>query len=411
MTKPAIFNGGFLKYTYPLTGVFQNGVFHENGGFQSSNTPLNPPFMHHHPSTIHHIKNTHPHQQIHTGPISIASHTSLLFFTYLHIPIFTQIPSSSHHPTSLTTFLNMSNQTSRQQVENAKKLTELLLLFDSHSDSDSDSNLESTWLALNSLLAKQYMVPRIHTLHNPMYERQKLHLIPDLSFQQLFRTLLPSFMKLLAMIEDHHIFQNNSRNPQRDPAIQLAVALCRLGSNGNGAAIHRLENLFSVSYGSIDLYTKRVMIAILSFRRLVLSWPTKEERKEISQVMETEGFPGCIGFVDGTTIPLSQKPNLDGNHYFDCKKRQLIHFFSNAYDKTLDHTLTKYVPSLCLDTPWHYNLFAITTRSSSPSMLAFQVLVMIHMFSIGCGLPNNQRSTLTKINTFWPIWLMLVGNM
>jgi hypothetical protein len=37
--------------------------------------------------------------------------------------------------------------------------------------------------------------------------------------------------------------------------------------------------------------------------------------------MQEEGFPGCVGFVNGKIIPLSQKPPIDGNHYFDCKKR------------------------------------------------------------------------------------------
>ncbi|KNZ63487.1 uncharacterized protein VP01_1137g4 [Puccinia sorghi] len=37
-------------------------------------------------------------------------------------------------------------------------------------------------------------------------------------------------------------------------------------------------------------------------------------------IMQDEGFPGCIGFVDGKTIPLSQKP-IDENRYFDCKNR------------------------------------------------------------------------------------------
>jgi len=53
----------------------------------------------------------------------------------------------------------------------------------------------------------------------------------------------------------------------------------------------------------------------------LLHWPSKQERLESSQVMQQEGFPGCVGFIDGTTIPLSQKPAQDGNHYFDCKKR------------------------------------------------------------------------------------------
>ncbi|KNZ63056.1 hypothetical protein VP01_11934g2 [Puccinia sorghi] len=41
------------------------------------------------------------------------------------------------------------------------------------------------------------------------------------------------------------------------------------------------------------------------------SWPTQEEQVELSQVMQGEGFPGGIGFLDGTTIPLSQKPPID----------------------------------------------------------------------------------------------------
>ena len=42
--------------------------------------------------------------------------------------------------------------------------------------------------------------------------------------------------------------------------------------------------------------------------------------------METEGFPGCVGFVDGTTFPLSQKPAIDGQIYYDRKKRYAFLF-------------------------------------------------------------------------------------
>ncbi|PLW36372.1 hypothetical protein PCANC_16206 [Puccinia coronata f. sp. avenae] len=56
-------------------------------------------------------------------------------------------------------------------------------------------------------------------------------------------------------------------------------------------------------------------------RSRLASWPTTKERLESSQVMQEEGFPGCVGFVNGTNILLSQKPPIDGNHYFDCNKR------------------------------------------------------------------------------------------
>ncbi|CAH7666787.1 hypothetical protein BY996DRAFT_6545954 [Phakopsora pachyrhizi] len=50
----------------------------------------------------------------------------------------------------------------------------------------------------------------------------------------------------------------------------------------------------------------------------LVMWPSEDERKELFQVMQLEGFTKCIGFVNGTTIPLNQKPALNGNVYFDC---------------------------------------------------------------------------------------------
>lgn len=37
--------------------------------------------------------------------------------------------------------------------------------------------------------------------------------------------------------------------------------------------------------------------------------------------MTLEGFLGCIGFVDVTTIPLAQKTARDGETYYDRKCR------------------------------------------------------------------------------------------
>ncbi|KNZ45336.1 hypothetical protein VP01_8235g2, partial [Puccinia sorghi] len=100
-------------------------------------------------------------------------------------------------------------------------------------------------------------------------------------------------------------------NHQQDVSIHIAVATCCLGYNGNGEAVLRLKNLFQVGYGTINLYTTQVIKAIYNMQSQLASWPTQEEQVEISQVMQEEGFPGCISFVDGTTIPLSQKPPID----------------------------------------------------------------------------------------------------
>ncbi|ETL91013.1 hypothetical protein L917_10398 [Phytophthora nicotianae] len=39
--------------------------------------------------------------------------------------------------------------------------------------------------------------------------------------------------------------------------------------------------------------------------------------------MTAEGFPGCVGFIDGTALPLSQRPAVDESSYRDQKKTAL----------------------------------------------------------------------------------------
>ncbi|KNZ62227.1 uncharacterized protein VP01_1299g3 [Puccinia sorghi] len=81
----------------------------------------------------------------------------------------------------------------------------------------------------------------------------------------------PCFLNILHLIEPDPIFYKQSWNHQQDVSIQLAIATCCLGSNGNGAAVLRLKNLFQFGYGTSNLYTTR--------------------------------------------------PPIDGNHYYDHKKR------------------------------------------------------------------------------------------
>ncbi|CAH7689341.1 hypothetical protein PPACK8108_LOCUS24396 [Phakopsora pachyrhizi] len=76
--------------------------------------------------------------------------------------------------------------------------------------------------------------------------------------------------------DDDPLFQNNSQNKQRPLEIQLAIG-------------------FFYWKNPDDIWNQLVM------------WPSEDEHKESSQVMQLEGFPKCIGFVDETTIPLKSK--------------------------------------------------------------------------------------------------------
>jgi hypothetical protein len=45
---------------------------------------------------------------------------------------------------------------------------------------------------------------------------------------------------------------------------------------------------------------------------------------EISAFLAEKGFNSCVGFVDGTTIPLYQQPASNGKVYWDSKKQYSI---------------------------------------------------------------------------------------
>ncbi|MBW0571984.1 hypothetical protein O181_111699 [Austropuccinia psidii MF-1] len=116
-------------------------------------------------------------------------------------------------------------------------------------------------------------------------------------------------------------FRTHQKNKQHNPANQLAVALSRLGSNGNGAALGKIGMLFGTSHGAIVFYTQRVIQILMKLKRKVIVWPAIEQQRDMSQVMQAEGFPGCSGFINGSLIPLSQCPPNNGEAYFDFKRR------------------------------------------------------------------------------------------
>jgi hypothetical protein len=107
---------------------------------------------------------------------------------------------------------------------------------------------------------------------------------------------------------------------QREVWIQLACALDRFGHFGNGSAIGKVARSKGVGYGSISLYTKRVIAALKELAPKYITWPGPEERRHLSEYNHKEyGFDGCILSSDGTHIVLFQRPSLEGEVYFNRK--------------------------------------------------------------------------------------------
>ena len=101
-------------------------------------------------------------------------------------------------------------------------------------------------------------------------------------FKVLARCDKASFIRLVELIKDHPVFENNSRNKQSPVWLQLLVVLNRLGCDGNGASIQRMAMLNGTSYGSVEKFTERVFTAIRSLEATYVYWPNPEERARIS---------------------------------------------------------------------------------------------------------------------------------
>ncbi|PLW28739.1 hypothetical protein PCASD_22697 [Puccinia coronata f. sp. avenae] len=177
---------------------------------------------------------------------------------------------------------------------------------------------------LDIILKRRYLQPRRTPKTRDEFDLEKLFNMPNADFQQAARTTKAGFMQVLDEICMNPVFLCRSIRPQLPIPHQLALTLERLGSNENGASVGRFSRNLNVGQGTVVKVTRRVLKAILSLGRRYVSWPDAARRAQTSEVMADKGFPGCVGFVDGTTIPLFQRPGFDGKVFYDQKQRYSI---------------------------------------------------------------------------------------
>jgi hypothetical protein len=146
---------------------------------------------------------------------------------------------------------------------------------------------------------------------------------PDI-FRSYTRVTPECFVDLVNSIKDHPVFHNNSNNPQMPVEEQAAVALYRFGHYGNASSTMKVALWAGVSYGTVRNITIRVMTALCDprFRAAIVPWPNPEEIECAKAWVEGNSCPAwCDGWcmVDGTLIPLFQRPHHFGNTFFDRK--------------------------------------------------------------------------------------------
>ena len=202
---------------------------------------------------------------------------------------------------------------------------------DSDSDSDSDSSgdpiSEGILGALEELYGERYSVAR-QTI--PKTQANLRILLDDYCyhFPEIFRSYIcidaECFNDLVASIQDHSVFQNNSNNPQMPVEEQVAITLYQFGHYGNAASTMKVALWAGVGYGTVKNVVLRVMTAICDahFQMITMQWPTPQDVECAKAWVEEHSCPAWWNgwlMVDGTLVPLFQRPHHYGNTYFDRK--------------------------------------------------------------------------------------------
>ncbi|MBW0471094.1 hypothetical protein O181_010809 [Austropuccinia psidii MF-1] len=141
----------------------------------------------------------------------------------------------------------------------------------------------------------------------------------DNDFKQVVCTTQGGFLHIYEMIQNSPLFKNQTNCPQLCVSLQLALTSEQLGCNGKGASLGFLARSYGISRGSVVSSSQRVIEVLLALGPQLVKWPNEGRQSHISASMAGEGFPGCVGFLDGTTIPLFQRPGLDGEVFMISK--------------------------------------------------------------------------------------------
>ncbi|KAJ7711177.1 hypothetical protein B0H16DRAFT_1343961 [Mycena metata] len=150
-------------------------------------------------------------------------------------------------------------------------------------------------------------------------------------FRQCLRVSPLTFDKLVVALEQDPVFSNDSNNPQLPVDQQVAVALYRFGHDGNAAGIQAVANWAGMGKGTVHLVTRRVMTAVLrpEFMQDAVHMPTAAEKEAAKRWVKrhsNKSWRNGWCFVDGTLIPLDQRPTWYGESYFDRKCNYSLNF-------------------------------------------------------------------------------------
>ena len=160
------------------------------------------------------------------------------------------------------------------------------------------------------------LIPKCSQLH--LLDHWRVH-SPE-RFCRKLRVDPQTFDSLVAQIEGHPIFHNNSNNSQLPVHIQLCIFLFRAGHYGNSSSPEDTAQWSGFSVGAVEKCTDRVIVALLSHHDEAIHLPNAVEKEQskayVEEVVCPEWRDGFL-LADGSKFPFYQRPGLHGDAWFD----------------------------------------------------------------------------------------------
>lgn len=126
----------------------------------------------------------------------------------------------------------------------------------------------------------------------------------------------PTFIKLVGELEKNVLFDSGGHKQPRPVRYQLATFLIRYGLLGSDTLLTAM--LMAIGYGSVINYCDRVTRALREAGLQWLKWGDRTMTK--AWVQARTQIPGCVGFLDGSLIHLSEPPRNSFAAFF-CRKK------------------------------------------------------------------------------------------
>ncbi|XP_041347129.1 protein ANTAGONIST OF LIKE HETEROCHROMATIN PROTEIN 1-like [Gigantopelta aegis] len=150
-------------------------------------------------------------------------------------------------------------------------------------------------------------VPRIKGYRDVIAE------MTETDFLEHFRVSRHVFEQLLDCVTPHIISNYVGGNEPLPPDQQLSIFIWYIA---NQESMREVSQVFGVSMSTVHSVVQKLCDVILRLRNRLIRWPNEQQRQDIAQAVQgTSGFPGVIGYLDGTHIRLSAPIGGDRDYY------------------------------------------------------------------------------------------------